>query len=96
LSTTSPCFLIRVTDTGSGIDPASLDKVTQPHVRGKGSQGFGLGLSIVQRLSERFGLKLIIESAPDEGTTVQLWFNSGFHKSVPIHTFGDPAGGQTF
>lgn len=70
---------IRVTDTGSGIDPATLDTVTQPHVRGKDSQGFGLGLSIVQRLSERFGLKLIIESAPNEGTNVQLWFPHTFH-----------------
>lgn len=65
---------IRVTDTGTGIDSAALDTLTLPHVRGKDSQGFGLGLSIVQRLSEQFGLKLFIDSAPNHGTTVRLCF----------------------
>ncbi|UCE56826.1 MAG: HAMP domain-containing histidine kinase, partial [Desulfobacterales bacterium] len=46
---------VLVSDTGSGIETDDLKLVTQRHVRGNGSKGFGLGLSIVKRLCHRFG-----------------------------------------
>jgi signal transduction histidine kinase len=63
---------IKVTDTGTGIDPDVLGAVINPHVRGENSHGFGLGLAIVHRLCERFGLKFVIDSERDQGTTVQI------------------------
>jgi len=64
-----------VSDTGSGIETDDLKLVTQRHVRGNGSKGFGLGLSIVKRLCHRFGWDFNIESEVGHGTTVQLIFN---------------------
>jgi signal transduction histidine kinase len=67
---------VQVSDTGTGIDGSDLENITQPHVRGTGSNGFGLGLSIVKRLCDRLGWQLEIESEVDRGTTVQLIFGS--------------------
>lgn len=65
---------IEVADTGPGITAASLDTLTRPHVRGEGSSGFGLGLSIVNRLCCRFGWQLAIESEEGRGTVARLYF----------------------
>jgi signal transduction histidine kinase len=65
---------IIVSDTGSGIAKNNLSSITQPHVRGDSSQGFGLGLSIVQRLCVRFAWDLKINSEVDQGTVVELVF----------------------
>lgn len=66
---------VLVSDTGSGIDGADLSNIIRPNVRGAGSDGFGLGLSIVDRLCRRLGWQLTIESEVHHGTTVQLIFN---------------------
>lgn len=65
---------IRVADTGMGIDHAVMSTVTKLHVRGKNSQGFGLGLAIVTRLCEKYGLRFTIESSANQGTKVEVWF----------------------
>ncbi|MFY9942946.1 MAG: HAMP domain-containing sensor histidine kinase [Desulfobacterales bacterium] len=65
---------IEVADSGPGIAAVSLNSLTRPHVRGKDSQGFGLGLSIVSRLCSRFGWQIKIESEEGQGTTVRLDF----------------------
>ncbi len=65
---------VLVSDTGTGIDRSDLENIMQPHVRGTDSSGFGLGLSIVNRLSSRFGWQFGIESEKDRGTTVHLIF----------------------
>jgi signal transduction histidine kinase len=67
---------VLVSDTGIGIDGSELENITRPHVRGIGSNGFGLGLSIVQRLCDRFGWQFEIESEVGCGTTAQLIFAS--------------------
>ncbi|MBW2515464.1 MAG: HAMP domain-containing histidine kinase [Deltaproteobacteria bacterium] len=65
---------VLVSDTGSGIKGSDLDRITQPHFRGTGSNGFGLGLSLVKRLCVRFGWQFEIESEVDCGTTVHMIF----------------------
>ncbi len=65
---------IGIQDTGMGIEMNKLDSVTQAHIKGEKSQGFGLGLSIVSRLCKRFGWQLAIESQAGQGTRVRiLW-----------------------
>ncbi|MGD9364194.1 MAG: HAMP domain-containing sensor histidine kinase [Desulfobacteraceae bacterium] len=66
---------VLVLDTGRGIDGTDLGKIVQPNVRSADSNGFGLGLSIVDRLCHRLDWQLIIESEVNQGTTVQLIFH---------------------
>jgi signal transduction histidine kinase len=65
---------ITITDTGVGIDSSQLSNITKPHIKGEKSDGFGLGLSIVERLCHRFGWDLDIKSRPGEGTRVSILF----------------------
>ena len=66
---------VLVSDTGAGIKADDLKRVTQPHVRGNRSEGFGLGLSIVKRLCDRLDWNVKIESTVGHGTTVELIFH---------------------
>ncbi len=66
-----------VTDTGIGIHPADLERVTQRFYRGglartNEVQGTGLGLAIVEAVVQRSGGRIEIESSVGKGTTVKL------------------------
>jgi signal transduction histidine kinase len=65
-----------VSDTGAGIGPDDLKRVNLPLATGTQNKGFGLGLSIVKRLCNRFDWKLNIESETGLGTTVDLVFRT--------------------
>ncbi len=69
---------LSVIDTGIGIPPADLEKVSERFYRVDSSRtratgGSGLGLAIVGRIVQRHGGRIEIESALDEGTTVSVW-----------------------
>jgi two-component system C4-dicarboxylate transport sensor histidine kinase DctB len=64
---------IVVTDTGPGIQPEDLPRVTEPFFSTKISgEGLGLGLSISQAIVTEFGGRIDIRSAPGAGTTVTV------------------------
>jgi signal transduction histidine kinase len=65
-----------IRDTGVGIAPERLGEIDRPFVRGESAQrgGHGVGLSIVRRLSDRFGWPVRIESEPGVGTRVEIRF----------------------
>ncbi|MBI3437253.1 MAG: CHASE3 domain-containing protein [Proteobacteria bacterium] len=66
---------ISVIDRGFGIAPEDQSRVFDEFVRleGKGaSEGLGLGLAIVQRISELLGLQLSLQSAPQQGATFSI------------------------
>ena len=65
---------ISIQDTGIGMASAQTERLTQPWYQGSGSTGFGLGLSIVQRLCDQFGCRLQMESMPGKGTTARIRF----------------------
>ena len=60
-----------VRDTGQGIAPELLERVTEPYVGGTAGSGVGLGLSIVRRLAERLGWEFRVDSSKN-GTRVEL------------------------
>ncbi|MDZ7262294.1 MAG: ATP-binding protein, partial [candidate division KSB1 bacterium] len=65
---------LQIRDTGCGIPPEYLDKVTQPWFTYNKPEGSGLGLSIVQKVMDSHGGKFDIQSEMGKGTTVTLWF----------------------
>ena len=77
-----------VADTGPGMAPDQLDTVTQPHIKGENSPGFGLGLSIVHRFCNRFGWELSIQSQTGQGTRVSLLWQP---RETPPETDKNPA-----
>lgn len=71
-----------VQDTGIGISEAMRPHLFEPFVQGGAGQkssGTGLGLSISQRLVERMGGKIGVESAPGRGSL--FWFTLPFSRS---------------
>ena len=76
---------IGITDTGVGMDEATLAKATDPFFTTKGpGKGTGLGLSMVHGLAAQSGGLLRIDSAPDCGTTVELWLPRATTSAVSV------------
>jgi len=68
---------VAVADTGQGMSLEELKRVFEPFYRAQSSQGkggSGVGLTIVRRLSDRFGWPVEIESELGVGTRVTLRF----------------------
>lgn len=68
---------IAVADTGIGIAPADLPKLFQPLVQldgalGRQYGGIGLGLALAQRLAQRLGGTIDVQSEPGAGSTFTL------------------------
>ncbi len=77
--------VFKVVDRGRGIPPEILERVFdrfESHTTGSRHRGVGLGLSIVRAFMELHGGKILIDSAPGEGTTVTCVFPA--QKSEPV------------
>jgi PAS domain S-box-containing protein len=65
---------LAVRDSGEGMDEETRRRAIEPFFSTKGiGKGTGLGLSMVHGLAAQLGGGLTIESAPERGTTVELW-----------------------
>jgi PAS domain S-box-containing protein len=65
---------LSVSDTGVGMDHATLARAVEPFFSTKGvGKGTGLGLSMVHGLALQLKGGLTIKSRPGEGTTIDLW-----------------------
>jgi signal transduction histidine kinase len=58
-----------VTDTGTGIHPALLERVFEPFVQGPSGGRAGLGLALVRHLCEALGGAVTLQSEVGRGTT---------------------------
>jgi two-component system phosphate regulon sensor histidine kinase PhoR len=73
---------VSVADTGVGIPPGDLPRVSErfyrvDKARSRELGGTGLGLAIVKHLVLAHGGDLAIESEPEQGTTVRLTLRAG-------------------
>ncbi|MBI3202576.1 MAG: hypothetical protein IT377_28075 [Polyangiaceae bacterium] len=64
--------LVRLEDSGAGMDPATLARALDPFFTTRPS-GTGLGLPIVQRVVQAHGGRVELESRDGAGTTVHIW-----------------------
>ena len=67
------CAVMRVSDTGKGIDATVLPHLFEPFFTTKGGKGTGLGLAVSAEIVERFGGAIHVESRPGSGTTFAVW-----------------------
>lgn len=67
-----------VSDTGIGMNPEELVRAFEPFFRAGDRRvgGQGIGLSIVRRLSDRYGWPVRLSSEPGKGTTAVISFPS--------------------
>ena len=65
-----------MSDTGVGMTTDELTRVFEPFYRGgdRSRDGQGIGLSIVRRLSERYGWRVNLDSEAGRGTTATIRF----------------------
>jgi two-component system CheB/CheR fusion protein len=84
-----PKMQFEVIDTGIGMSDRQLKTLFKPFTQGDSSmvrkfEGTGLGLSISQRLAQKLGGKITVESTADVGSKFTLTIQTGSVRSVPL------------
>jgi len=65
--------VLEVADTGIGIDPEVLPHIFDRYTRFNESEGgFGIGLSIVKRICDHYGITIDVTSEVGKGTSIML------------------------
>ncbi|WP_414474331.1 response regulator [Microvirga sp. M2] len=69
---------VSVSDTGMGMDAATLARAIEPFFTTKGvGKGTGLGLSMIHGLAVQSGGTLTLRSGTGKGTTAEIWLPQG-------------------
>jgi signal transduction histidine kinase len=65
-------IIVTVRDTGCGIPAENLNRLFDPYFTTR-SRGFGLGLSIVDKIIQEHGGRIEVQSTPGKGSTFKLY-----------------------
>lgn len=79
-------LVFEVSDTGLGIEPASLDRIFERYYQtgnGKRAAGSGLGLAIAREVVARHGGDITVSSDEGEGTTFRVTLPIGGNDTAP-------------
>lgn len=82
------CILLRVTDTGEGMDEQTRASMLRPFFTTKPGKCRGLGATAVYETVKFHGGRLYVSSEPDKGTSVEI------HLPVAGSTQPQPVGGS--
>ena len=68
---------VEIRDTGIGMDAETMARAFDPFWRADLSDytAKGMGLTLAQRLAERFGWKILLDSQPGQGTLATIKFS---------------------
>lgn len=71
---------VNIIDTGAGMGADEVEQIFKAfYSKGRQRGGFGVGLTIVKRLTDRFGWPVEFSSEPGKGTTVTVKFPDSRH-----------------
>ncbi len=76
------CLLIRISDTGKGMDSGTAGKIFDPFFTSGKKSGTGLGLTVVSDAVRELGGKIRVSSVRDKGTTFELLIPDTFFGSL--------------
>jgi signal transduction histidine kinase/DNA-binding NarL/FixJ family response regulator len=84
-----PRMRFEVIDTGIGVSPQEMSRLFQPFSQADPSVtrrfgGTGLGLAISQRLAQRLGGEITVDSTPGRGSTFAVTFETGSLEGVQL------------
>jgi PAS domain S-box-containing protein len=68
----APHIVLEVSDTGMGMDDATMQRCFEPFFSTKGTRGTGLGLAAVYGTVQRHHANIKVESAVGKGTTFRI------------------------
>ena len=74
------CISLR--DTGGGIPQEIADRIFEPFFTTKGTEGTGLGLSVIYGILQEHGGGISLQTAMGAGTTFHIYFQ-GIHANLP-------------
>jgi signal transduction histidine kinase/ActR/RegA family two-component response regulator len=81
--------VISVSDTGEGMDEATLARAMEPFFTTKGvGKGTGLGLSMVHGLAAQSGGRFALRSRKGAGTVAELWLPQAERRTAPANAAG--------
>ena len=67
-------FMFEIADNGTGMDEATRRNMLEEFFSTKGSGGTGLGLAVVEKVVNKHGGRIEVNSAPGTGTTFRIIF----------------------
>lgn len=79
---------ITITDDGAGMDAETVRRVVDPFVTTRTTRRFGLGLPLLDAATQRCAGRLVIQSAPGQGTKVAAEFQHSHIDRAPLGDLG--------
>jgi PAS domain S-box-containing protein len=85
---------LQVSDTGVGMDPATLSRIFEPFFTTKPiGAGTGLGLAMVHGIVSKAGGYVQVTSQPGAGATFEIWLPLAQERATPEETAAPPRRG---